>query len=107
MEKPTKTNHGKKRKISAVKIYFVLTIILSLAFSALFTWFMITDNLGGAMCTYVSVGRGLYFIVNDTPCILTAESYFTLVYFFFLAFLPLQLGTLGFWLLRKLKNRKR
>lgn len=59
------------------------------------------------MCNYASVGRGIYFIVNDQPCILNAGGYFVAVYLFLLSFLTLQLGTLGiWWLSRKLGGHR-
>ena len=111
LAKPTKTDPG-RRKNKIVRYVFISTIILSLIFSLLITWLAITDNLGqGSWCRSVHDIHnkdGIYFVINGAPCVLTLQTYFSTVYFFFLAFLPLQISTLAAWFTSRfiLKNKK-
>ena len=104
METLSKTNLG-RRKNKIVRYVFIATVILSMGFSAFSSLVFLTDNSGQDLCTYKyeeeyrPAWYEVYSIVNDEICVWTGLFYFMIVYLFFLAFLPLQIGTLGVWLI--------
>ena len=110
LDKHTKTNLG-KRKNRIVLYAFIVTIVLSLAFSFFATWAFLGDNLGGDLCTYMGKDyqpqwHDIYSIVNDEVCILGPMAYFLLVGMFLYAFILLQGVTILIWAAQKFLKRK-
>ncbi|MCB1532751.1 MAG: hypothetical protein KDJ35_07770 [Alphaproteobacteria bacterium] len=107
---PIKTNPGPEKN-NIVRYVFLSTIVLALAFSALASWAFLGDNAGQDLCAYMEKGyqprwHDIYSTVNDQVCIWKPMFYIMVIYLFFYALLPLQIATLGTWLVKRLLTSK-
>ena len=95
-----------------MRYVFTGTIAISLMFSAFSSWVFLGDGYDEDLCARKSLGYQtqwyeMYSTFNDFICVWTPFFYIMAVYLFFLAFIPLQLGTLATWLAVRFLHRKK